>query len=150
MPGSPPPPPAPPADDLTSEQRSDYLERADRLYSEVAIADDQSPGRTLITVTALTGRAAVAESRGQPEQAVALYESAASRAQAQYPEIAAASRSRAQNVGVNDTPTTLPSQSQVAAVGAKADLPVRTPVEVAGWIRALVLPEDTANADGGD
>ncbi len=138
-PNDPNPPATPPAEDLTVDQRNEYLDRADRLYNEVATADDHSHGRTLLAVTALTGRAAVAESRGKADEAKSFYEQAAKRAEATYPEVAAASRLRAKDVGVGDAPVVLPTQAEVLAMQAKDTPPETTPVDVAGWIRTLVL-----------
>jgi predicted negative regulator of RcsB-dependent stress response len=144
-----PNPIAPPTPDLTAEERTDYLSRADRLYSEVASDDDQSPGRTLLIVTALTGRAAIAESSGKFEEARSLYEQAAKRSEAKYPEIAAASRKRAADVNDNQAPTTMPTQAEVQAVQSQdAQPPGMTPVDVLGWVRTMVMPDEPVTGSG--
>jgi tetratricopeptide (TPR) repeat protein len=140
-----PMPPAP-TEVLTAEQRTEYLDRADRLYQEVLKADDQSTGKSLIAVTALTGRAAVAESRGQIDEARTLYEQAAKRAEATYPELAAISRKRAESAASAQAPAELPTQADVQAAAQAARPPQATPVSVEGWIRKMVLPEETDTA----
>jgi hypothetical protein len=127
---------------LTPEQRTEYLDRADRIYTEVLAGDDQSTGKTLLMVTALTGRAAVAESRGEIEAARELYKQAAARSEESYPELAAQSRKRAENVAVAD-PKPLPTLADVQALQPSAPKP-GTPPNVEGWIRELV--DDTSEA----
>ena len=83
---------------LTDEQRLEYLDRADRLFREVLEADDQSLAMTLHAVSALNGRAVVAESRGDLEPARGLYEQAAQRAEPYYPKLAQRALARAARV----------------------------------------------------
>ena len=84
---------------LTAEQRESELAMAERLYQEVADADDGSMANTLIAVSALNGLAAVAEARGNLGQAGELYEAAAKRAEEYFPKLAQRSRDRAATAG---------------------------------------------------
>jgi hypothetical protein len=123
--------------ELTPERRTEHLDRADRLYREIVELDDQSAGKTLIVVTALTGRAAIADSKGDAAQAREFYNAAASRAGDAYPDLAAQARARAESVGTQPPPTSMPSQEQVQAMQPK-NPGVSTPVAVEGWIRTLI------------
>jgi hypothetical protein len=84
--------------ELTPQEREQYLTRADRGFEAVAEADDGGSRMTLLAVNALNGRAAVAEARGEFEQARRFYIQAADRAQRQYPALAEQARSRAETV----------------------------------------------------
>ena len=88
-------------DEFTDELRDDYLNQADGLYQSIlddpvlADAADTSAAN-LYAVNALNGRAAVAEARGESEQAAAFYEEAAARADEFDPSLADISRAMAQ------------------------------------------------------
>lgn len=101
---------------LTEKDRTDYLDRADGLYQKVVDADDQSAEKTLLAVTALTGRAVVAESRGELDKAKDYYNHAAQRAEALYPKLAEQSRHRADSVGGLDLDVALPTNEQLEAM----------------------------------
>lgn len=123
------------APDLTDEERTRYLERADRLFADVAARDDGSTGKTLLVVTALTGRAVVAESRGDMEQAKQLYTQAAQRAGNKFPQLAERSRKRAETVAQ------YLAARPMAEVERNADpLPSqqRDPVSLDPWIGDLI------------
>ncbi len=107
-----------PASSLTADERTDYLLRADRMYREVLAADDGSLALTLQAVSALAGRAVIAESSGDPTQATAYFEQAAYRAEKFYPGLAERYRRRAKSTTAYTEPVTLPSN---------ADLPPRAP-----------------------
>lgn len=98
---------------LTDEQRLEYLDRADRLFLAVLEADDQSLAMTLHAVSALNGRAVVAESRGDLEPAGSLYERAARRAEPYYPELAQRALARAARVGDYAQTVSLPTREQL-------------------------------------
>ena len=137
--------------DLTAEEREDYLRRADAMYEKVVAGDDQSAGKTLLVTTALSGRAAVAESRGQPEQARQYYEQAAARAATMYPELATQIRKRADATPEQATAVALPTQADLNAV-PPATQPSLEQVSMDPWVRDLILPkdDDQAAADGED
>jgi len=65
---------------LTPDLRDQHLATAARIYGEIANEDDGTPGRTLVTVSALNGLAAIAECRGEIEQAVTWYGKSEARA----------------------------------------------------------------------
>lgn len=123
--------------DLTEEDRREYLERADRLYREMLDTDDKSAGKTLIAVTALTGRAVVAESQGDAAKAKEYYEAAAVRAGDAYPELAAQSRARAQSASAPAPATSMPSDEAVQALQPKNDEAYQSP-QIEPWIRELI------------
>ena len=123
--------------DLTPEQRGEYLDRADRLYREMLASDDKSSGKTLMMVTALTGRAAVADSRGDATKAREFYDAAAERAGDAYPELAAQARKRAESAGTLAPATSMPSSDQLKALQPK-NPPEATPANIQGWIREII------------
>ncbi|MHC5027413.1 MAG: hypothetical protein ACYTGR_11720 [Planctomycetota bacterium] len=102
--------------DLTDEERSKNLDRADSFFARIVDRDDSSLGMTLHTVKALNGRAAVAEAKGDKDAARTYYESAAARAEAYYPTLAAQARGRVDTLDAVQ-PITLPD----------APAPVTTP-----------------------
>ncbi|MDP7070896.1 MAG: hypothetical protein QF561_06065 [Phycisphaerales bacterium] len=81
--------------ELTPETRTQHLATADRIYQEVASDDDGSPARTLATVCALNGLAAIAECRGDVDAAVNWYRKSEARAGDWYPALAAQANARA-------------------------------------------------------
>lgn len=125
--------------DLTPEQRTEYLDRADRLYSEMLASDDKSPGKTLLMVTALTGRAAVADSKGDVAKARDLYSAAADRAGTMYPELAAQSRKRAEGASAqpNAVPTSMPTDEQTKKWEIEAAQGTN-PVNVEAWFDKII------------
>lgn len=123
--------------DLSPEKRAEYLDRADGLYRQMLESDDGSTGKTLLMVTALTGRAVAAESKGDLESAREFHTKAAARAEASYPDLAAQSRVRAEAVGQTPERPALPSDEQVTALESKAPAPAVS-AQVEPWIRALI------------
>lgn len=65
---------ASPDDALTADERAAHLDRAQGLYARVLDDSKGNPARLLRAVQSLYGLAAVAESRGQNDQAKARYE----------------------------------------------------------------------------
>lgn len=141
---------AEPLADLTEPERAQYLERADSLYGKVLEADDQSNSKALLMVTALTGRAAIAESQGDLELARQYHNQAAQRAEGLYPKLADQAKQRAQTVDQQAMAVTLPSRVELAAILQKqATAPKLEPVNLDAWVRDLVMPPD-AGAAGAD
>jgi len=103
---------------LSEKDRTDYLDRADGLYQKVIDADDQASAKTLLAVTALTGRAVVAESRNELDKAKDFYNHAAQRAESSYPKLAELSRARAASVDRLDANVALPTNEQVEGMSA--------------------------------
>lgn len=134
---------------LTEQQRTEYLDRADRLYREIIETDDKGAGKTLMMVTALTGRAAVADSKGDASKAKEFYAAAATRAGDTYPELAAQSRKRSEVAGTVSTPTSMPSDEQIKAMQPKAPEPA-TPVTIETWITELIGGTPAADAPAAD
>jgi hypothetical protein len=131
---------------LSDEQREQYLKNADDLFAKVVAADDQSQPRTLLAVQALNGRAAVAESRGQLDQAKTLYEQAAQRAEATFPELARQSREYAKSAAEQTRVVSLPSQADLAHLGQPSELMMRMtePPSMENWVRDLLMPNDSS------
>lgn len=125
---------------LSPQERSDYLLRADRLFREILEADDGSLAFTLHAVSALAGRAVVAECGQDAQQATRFFDQAATRAEKYYPALAERYRRRATEApSFSVAPVTLPRQ---------ADLPARVPlstglepVAIDDVLRPLVLPK---------
>jgi tetratricopeptide (TPR) repeat protein len=128
--------------DLTHQQRAEYLDRADRDYAKVVEADNQSVERTLLTFAALNGRAAVAESKGQADQARQYYEQAARRSEQFSPKLAEQARERAATVDEHVQPVTLPSREQLALAQDISQVQPFDPVSLEPWVRELVLPAE--------
>jgi len=84
---------------LDEQTREAHLAQAARLYREVAADDDGSTGRTLATVSALNGLAAVLESSGDIDGAVDAYRRAEARAAGWIPAIARQAAWRAETAG---------------------------------------------------
>lgn len=84
-----------PMDDAT---RAAHLKDADRIYAAIAADDDGSEGQAWAAVSAMNGRAAVAECRGELENASTWYNKAATRADGWLPALAAQARHRAATV----------------------------------------------------
>ena len=128
---------------LTEEARADYLDKADRLYTRIVEDDDQSASMTLIVANALTGRATVAESKGDFDQARQYYDKAAARAESVYPQLAHKARERAASVDARAQAIMLPSRADVTAMQQKqTEAPKTDPVWMEPWMRELVLPAD--------
>jgi hypothetical protein len=125
--------------DLTPQDRDDYLSRADRLYAKVLEGDDKSAEKALIMATALSGRAAVAESKGDLDLAKQYYLQAAERTAAAYPKVAENARARAESVDAQAKPATLPTNAQLTATFTVNPKP-SDPVTLDGWVRDLVMP----------
>lgn len=103
---------------LAQEDRTFYLEKADNLYAMVVNLDDQSHSSSLITVSALNGRAAVAEANGDIEGAEVFYQNVIARIEDQYPALASQAQSRIDTLAPLSEIVTLPSDADVAARNA--------------------------------
>lgn len=124
---------------LSEEDRLFNLERADSLYKQILGTSTDASGDTLMAATALNGQAAVAESRGQLDEATLLYEQAAQRAESMYPFIAARSRSRAATIDQCDELIELPEAAPVAAILPSVPA-LGTPTTVEELTNPLNLP----------
>jgi tetratricopeptide (TPR) repeat protein len=125
---------------LPESERENYLARAERLYREVLEAD-RGRGRdlTLMAIKALNGVAAVAEARGDIEQAQSYYEQAAQRAERDYPHLAAQARRRAANADQVGRIASLPTTAERDAITAP-DETARTPVRIDSAFRDMLQP----------
>lgn len=83
------------ADLLTEPQKGEYLDRAGRQYAQVMRETERSTGQTLIWASAAFGLASVHESKGEFDQANAVFDRIAQRAESErLPDIAAEARAR--------------------------------------------------------
>lgn len=80
---------------LDAETRVAHLAQAARLYQEVADEDDGSEAKRLAAICAFNGLAAVHESQGQIDEAIAAYKKAEARASGWIPALAALAKKRA-------------------------------------------------------
>jgi hypothetical protein len=133
---------------LTAEDRDHYLTRADTMFSRVIegaggkAGDDKSLGYTLHAVQAHFGRAAIAESRGDAEQARQHYEQAASRAAGHYDHLADVARKRALSLAQFTASVSLPAAATLPPPPAAA--PFR-PASIDPALRNLLLPPQTSD-----
>lgn len=123
---------------LGDEEREQYLDHAERLYRAVADTDDGTLAMTLHAVNAIEGLAAVAESRGDAEEAQDLYEQAAERAARDYPHLADWALARAGTAAASAAPVVLPKRAQLPDQPASEPL---APVIVDDSLRRL-LPDE--------
>jgi hypothetical protein len=100
---------------LTIEDRTFYLQKADGLYGAVVANDDLSEAITLLIVSGLNGRAAVAEAQGNIESAKGYYEAVIARVGDQYPILAVQARIRLETVDTLVDAIDLPSDVEVTA-----------------------------------
>ena len=125
---------------LTAQERLDYLERADGIFKRVVDADDGRLAMALLVINATTGRAAVAESRGEFDTAATLYTKAADRAEADYPKLAAMARKRAGEMSEQLTVLEFPSNLDPEMVRPQPERPSPAVLEPA--LRELLLAPD--------
>ncbi len=132
------PEPAP----LTDELRVEYLDRADALYAEVVAVDDGTNAMTIHAWTALMGRAAVAEARGEIEAARGHYEQASERAGDWYPQLADRARRFADTAENFDEEIRLPTQAETAPATAPAAARP-TPVTVDPVLESIIGADES-------
>ena len=128
---------------LSDEDRDKYLTRADRIYQAMIDADDTSPETALFTIGAMNGRAAVAESRGDAEQARHWYEQAAERAGAEFPRLAKRSQDLAESVEAFSRPISLPAEDDLPSQAASL---VLEPATLDSALRDLLQTDEPADA----
>ena len=115
---------------LSEDDRTLGLERADRLYTQVANDDQGEFGDTLTTVSALNGLAAISESRGDVDKARAYYEQAADRAATWYPTLAKLARSRAATADLYAQDIILPKPPPTIAPPTSITTPTIQPLNI--------------------
>ncbi len=101
------------ATSLSEDDRSFYLEKADALYSKAVALDDSSPQSTLIVISGLNGRAAVAESRGDVKNAEQFYTQVINRVSDQYPALATQAEARINGLQNLTVAIQLPTDAEV-------------------------------------
>lgn len=104
---------------LAEEDKTFYLEKADNLYSMVVQLDDNTPASALITISALNGRAAIAEATGDVVTAQGYYNNVIARISDQYPALANQAQSRIDTLGALTSAILLPTDAEVSARNAQ-------------------------------
>ncbi len=126
---------------ISDEDRTFYLEKADALYARVIENDSNLPEHTLLVVSGLNGRAAVAESNGLIENARSFYETVIARAGTQYPALAKQAEKRINSLDILVEPVILPSDAEVAARTNQALQ--RDPAPINSSLDELSLPTES-------
>ncbi len=126
---------------LSEDDRDVYLTRADEAFRTVLSKDDKSRGMALLMISALNGRAAVAEARGEIEEAKRFYGEAAARAGDDYPHLRDQAERRAETAAAVVEAPDLPAQEDIAADDGAAD-DGASPVKLDDSLRDLLLTED--------
>ncbi len=125
---------------LSVSERQDYLSRAARLCEKVLATDtEQTLAMTLHAVDAMKGLAAVAESRGDADEARRWFLAAADRAEPYYPPLAEQARGRAETVDDFTELVVLPTTAQTTALGQPEPL---APILVVPTLRPILLPDE--------
>lgn len=136
-----------PADALTAEERTQYLAHAEELYDLVAAADDGNDATTILAVTALSGKAAVAESRGDAATAAALWNRAAERAGTTYADLADRLRGRSASADEATREVRLPARNEALTI-RNAWSETLTPVTVDPDLDALIEADGETEPEG--
>ena len=126
---------------LSAEDRTFYLAKADALYAQVVAVDDNLPQTTIFAVSALNGRAAVAESSGNIDAARGYYEAVITRSQNTYPALATQAQSRMNSLDVLAEAVILPTDAEVTA--RNNQILQRDPAPINTSIDALTDPTET-------
>ncbi|MCH2152054.1 MAG: hypothetical protein MK089_01795 [Phycisphaerales bacterium] len=135
---------------LTDEERTENLDNAQRLYEQIVQRDDGQIGTVITTVSALNGLAAIAESRGDVEQAKSYFEKAAARAEPYYPALADVARTRAANADQFSEDIELPLPP-AAALPPELSAPtgLESPLDVDNILNLPTPGSETPAADEG-
>lgn len=108
---------------LDAEGRTEMLDNADRLYAQVIERNQGAPGFASkpITISALFGRAAVAESRGDAEEANASLKHIARIAMPEYPGVAAQAEARMEDLEEVTSIGELPTSASLTQAASESD-----------------------------
>lgn len=101
---------------LTPEARAAELDSADAYFAKViegAKSLDENPGNATYTISALIGRAAVAESKGDIAAAKGFLEQAKGAAEPAFPKFAAQAQARIDTLDLVEDAVTLPSRASL-------------------------------------
>ena len=128
---------------LTPAMRLEWLNEADGLYTEViknAQANPKAAASRGFEVSALFGRAAVAESKGDVATAKTSLEAAQALAGTEYPWVAGQAKARIETLGVISSPYPIPPAPPVAVLpdGTPLKLPDGTSPTEADAMRLLM------------
>ena len=127
---------------VTPELRGQYLDEADRLYERAAAGvDTRSPSQTLLLASALFGRAAVAESRGDAVTAETHLKAAEAATRDAYPPLAKIAGERLASLSV-----VMQRRPLASRPAAPAAVPVTGPGSTAAPGDATALDLNLLNA----
>ncbi|MEE2906542.1 MAG: hypothetical protein VX527_01795 [Planctomycetota bacterium] len=132
---------------LSEEDRTLGMERADRLYTQIVNEDQGEFGDTLTTVSALNGLAAIAESRGDVDQARTYYEKAADRAATWYPILAEQARGRAATAELYAQDVILPNPPPVATPATSISTPTLKPLDIDNILNLPTTPDANSSVE---
>lgn len=132
---------------LTDEERTASLVEADELYAAAARMAAGRPGLggKPVGVSALFGRAAIAEASGRLEDANQHLEAAATLANPEYPALAEQARARMESMEALNGASDLPSQSSLVAPAVDGE--IYTPPVAEDLLE--FFEEDEAGTDAG-
>lgn len=126
---------------LTDEERTQYLDRADKLYQTIIESDDHDLPLTLLVVNAHNGRAAIAESRGDTEQARAYLTAAAERVEPYYPKLAEQARGRIETADLVATEISLITVQQMQALLTASTTNSLEPISINRAFEEFISPD---------
>ena len=137
---------------LDAEFRSNYLDEADRAFTRaldgIAAKEEGTvdPALSLLAVTALSGRAAVADARGDVEAAKALYTQAAERAGDGFPHLRASQEQLVRDI--EQRPAVRPWDVEPSADGPFMPVANGKLLQIDPALESIALP--AAEDDGSD
>lgn len=126
---------------LTDEDRTQYLERADKLFQTIIESDDDNLPMTLLVVNAHNGRAAIAESRGDTELARVYLTAAAERVEQYYPSLARQARGRIESVDQVMSEITLLTDQQTQALQTNVNPDDLEPITINSAFQEFISPD---------
>lgn len=100
---------------LNNEDRIFYLNKAETLYQKAIDIDNQTAETTLLVISGLNGRAAIAETRGDVKEAQNFYEQVIARVGNQYPALANQAQLRINTLNSIEKPIVLPTETEVTS-----------------------------------
>lgn len=132
----------PVATQLTEAERESYLTRTSNLLQAVIDEDDGTKSRTLFTINAFNGMAAVAEARGDIDGAQKYYEKTAARAEDHFPQLVQRARDRAASAADVLNLKPLMTTTELNALRSAAAATARRPVSIDPALNGLIFPAE--------
>ena len=127
---------------LTKDDRTQYLDRADKLFQTIIESDEpQSLSLTLLVVNAHNGRAAIAESRGDIEKAREHLTASAARAESHYPKLAEQARGRIETADMVVSNISLLTNQQLQALQTEFSPSNLEPIFINSAFEEFISPD---------